>query len=109
MTRQSHKTKTLLFFVRVRARTKGLVAVDRAAGALVEALLCLPESVATSGTSGPEVVLLLTYDYGVALHGSQLSSIRRNSRGRGRNARLAMCEAGPSIKGIRNMVHSLLW
>lgn len=38
---------------------KSLGTVNTAARALVEALLCLPEGVATSGASGPEVVLLL--------------------------------------------------
>lgn len=68
----------------------------------------LPEGVATSSASGPEAALLLTQDDGIALHGSQLSGIWRNSRGRRWNGRLAVREACPSIKGIRDMVHNLL-
>lgn len=93
-------------------KENSLATVDTAAGALVEApARCgrrLPEGVATSSASGPEVALLLTQDYSVALHGSQLSSIWRNSRGRRWNGRLAVREAGASVKGIWDMVHSVL-
>lgn len=54
---QSCKTVLLL---RRKLKGNSLATVNTAAGALVEALvLCLPEGVAASSTSGPEVILLL--------------------------------------------------